>query len=130
MRCGSCLAQVLWAEDDEGDRTLIKEALRQLPYPPTAEFVADGQELLTRLKDDAPGLIVLDLGMPGMGGIETLVRLREEQRRVPVVVFTGHEDRSEAIACRKEGAVDVVQKPTDFLSFRSAVQRIVRHTRW
>ena len=83
------------------------------------------------LAQETPGLVVVDLGMPGMGGLEAIGRVRGTARkRVPVVVFTGHDDRSEAEECRKAGATDVVQKPTDFNSFRSAVQRIVTHTRW
>ena len=128
---GRAVPHILWAEDDEGDRKLIQEALRQLPHPPSTEFVSDGEELLARIEAETPGLVVLDLGMPGMGGLQTLTSLRESgKRRIPVVVFTGHDDRSEAEACRREGAADVVQKPNDFLSFRSAVQRIVVHTRW
>jgi CheY-like chemotaxis protein len=128
---GVAVPHILWAEDDDGDRALIQEAIRQLPYPPETEFVRDGTELLARLADDTPGLVVVDLGMPGMGGLEAIGRVRvTAKKRVPVVVFTGHDDRSEAEACRKAGAADVVQKPTDFNSFRSAVQRIVTHTRW
>lgn len=125
------MPHILWAEDDEGDQKLIQEALRQLPHPPSTEFVRDGAELLARIEEETPGLVVLDLGMPGMGGLEAISRLRKSgKRRIPIVVFTGHEDRSEADECRRQGADDVVQKPTDFLSFRSAVQRIVIHTRW
>lgn len=123
------MSQILWAEDEETDQKLILEALRHLPYRHQADFVQDGIDLLARLETETPGLIVLDLGMPRMGGIETLGRIRNGPRRkVPVVVFTGHDDSAEARECLALGARDVVQKPTDFISFRSAVQRIVQYT--
>lgn len=125
------MPRILWAEDSPEDRALIQEALRQLPYPPQTEFVEDGAQLLKRLEEEPAGLVVLDLGMPGMGGMETLERLREPgRRRVPIVVFTSHDGPGEARQCLSRGARDVIQKPTDFYSFRSAVQRIVTHTAW
>jgi CheY-like chemotaxis protein len=123
------LSQILWAEDEESDQQLILEALRHLPYRHHAEFVLDGVELMARLETESPGLVVLDLGMPRMGGIETLQTLRTgRHRRTPVVVFTGHDDSEEARRCRELGARDVVRKPTDFNEFRSAVQRVVQYT--
>jgi CheY-like chemotaxis protein len=122
------VSQILWAEDSETDQQLILAALRQMPYRHNADFVLDGVDLMARLETDSPGLIVLDLGMPRMGGIETLQQLRAGKRRVPVVVFTGHDDSAEAKECLRLGARDVVQKPTDFNEFRSAVQRIVQYT--
>jgi CheY-like chemotaxis protein len=123
------VSQILWAEDAESDQLLILEALRHLPYRHQAEFVQDGVDLLARLQTETPGLIVLDLGMPRMGGLETLGKIRSDpKRRVPVVVFTGHDDSEEARECLRLGARDVVQKPTDFNEFRSAVQRIVQYT--
>lgn len=123
------MSLILWAEDEASDRLLITEALGHLPYRPSAEFVSDGAELLRRLEEEKPGLIVLDLGLVGMGGMETLKQLKAGPRkRIPVVVFTGHDDPKEAQACFDLGARDVLQKPTDFNSFRGAVQRIVQHT--
>ena len=125
------MSQILWAEDEETDQQLILEALRHMPYRHQADFVRDGVELMARLEAEAPppGLIVLDLGMPRMGGIETLGKIRKGPRRsIPVVVFTGHDDSAEARECLRLGARDVVRKPSDFNEFRSAVQRIVQYT--
>ena len=123
------MSQILWAEDEESDQLLILEALRHLPYRHHAEFVHDGVDLLARLDSETPGLIVLDLGMPRMGGVETLGQIRSgPKRRIPVVVFTGHDDSAESQQCLQLGARDVVRKPTDFNEFRSAVQRIVQYT--
>ena len=124
------MPRILWAEDSPDDQKLIAEALLQLPFPPQAEFVSDGVELLERLGVEKPGLVVLDLGMPRMGGLETLERMQQEHAKVPVVVFTSHDGPGEARQCMSRGARDVIQKPTDFYSFRSAVQRIVNHTAW
>ena len=117
------MPHILWAEDSESDQHLIREALKQLPHPPAVEFVEDGVELLAKLEESKPGLIVLDLSMPRMGGIEVLERLRERKANVGVIVFTAHDGPGEARQCISRGASDVIQKPTAYFEFVGAVPR-------
>lgn len=121
------MGRILWAEDSPDDQRLIREALRNLPDPPHVEFAADGAELLERLPAARPNLLVLDLGMPGMGGMEALERLQAMRVNVGVIVFTSHNGPGEARQCRARGAHDVIQKPTDYYEFVAAIQRIVTH---
>jgi two-component system response regulator MprA len=124
------MARILWAEDSLDDQVLIRAALQNMVEPPEVEFVADGIQLLERVAADRPGLVVLDLGMPRMGGLETLERLQALGLGVGVVVFTSHDGEGEARQCRRRGAHDVIQKPTGFVEFVAAVQRIVSHAAW
>lgn len=124
---GPAMVQILWAEDSLQDRQLIREALHDLRDRPKVTFVADGMQLLERAAQDHPALVVLDLQMPGMDGLEALKRLRADPstRRQPVVVFTSSDRPDEVAACQQLGVRDCVQKPFDFASFVLAVQRVV-----
>lgn len=121
------MVQILWAEDSLQDRQLIREALHDLPNRPKVTFVADGMQLLERAAQERPHLVVLDLQMPGLDGLEALKRLRADPntRRQQVVVFTSSDRPDEVAACHSLGVRDCVQKPFDFASFVAAVQRVV-----
>src|SRR3989442_863355 len=69
------MSGILWAEDNPLDRQLIREALSQVKAPPIT-FVADRVELLESLRVKQPSLVVVDLQMPRMGGLQALEALR------------------------------------------------------
>lgn len=121
------VTQILWAEDSLQDRQLIRAALQDLPRPPKVAFVSDGMQLLERAAHEQPSLVVLDLQMPGLDGLEALKRLRADPatRRQRVVVFTSSDRPDEVDACLRLGVRDCVQKPFDFGAFVAAVQRVV-----
>jgi CheY-like chemotaxis protein len=119
---------ILWAEDDRQDQQLIRAALEDSRPSPDVTFVEDGVSLLQGVGAALPGLVVLDLKMPRMGGLDALRRLREEPatRHVPVVVFSSGSMPDEIAQCRALGVLDAVQKPIEFGAFVAAVQGIVR----
>lgn len=119
---------ILWAEDDRQDQQLIQAALEGARPPPLISFAEDGVTLLEAVGRSPPDLVVLDLKMPRMGGLEALRRLRAEPatRHVPVVVFSSGSLPDEIAQCRGLGVMDTVQKPIEFGLFVSAVQGIVR----
>ncbi len=94
--------RVLVVDDDEVSRYLIRQALRD--FPCSIVEASDGHEALHLLRQLKPGLITLDLGMPGLGGLDILGELRADPRTqtVPVVVITSklltNEDREELSA--------------------------------
>ncbi|HUR61176.1 MAG TPA: response regulator [Candidatus Thermoplasmatota archaeon] len=117
---------ILWAEDAEGDRRLIEMALEEVERRPRIRFVADGHELLRQVATERPDMVVLDLSMPGMAGMEVLQALRREEatKELPVIVFSASQDLEMIAACGRLGAVAIVHKPTNLDSFSKAVQRI------
>ncbi|HUR61990.1 MAG TPA: response regulator [Candidatus Thermoplasmatota archaeon] len=122
--------EILWAEDSPLDQQLLREALHGMEDPPKITFVADGVELLERLRSRAPSLVVVDLKMPRMGGIQALEALRNHPstRGINVVVFSSTNRPEEIAACRKLGA-HCVQKPLDFAGLTPAVHTIVSYAR-
>ena len=119
---------ILWAEDDRQDQQLIRAALEDARPAPRIAFAEDGVALLEAVGRRPPDLVVLNLKMPRMGGLETLRRLRGEPatRYVPVVVFSSGSLPDEIAQCRALGVLDTVQKPIEFGAFVAAVQGLVR----
>jgi CheY-like chemotaxis protein len=117
---------ILWAEDDRQDQQLILAALEDVRPLPRITFAEDGESLLERVPRLLPDLVVLDLKMPRMGGLEALRRLRGEPatRHIPVVIFSSGSLPDEIAQCHRLGVLDVVQKPIEFGAFVSAVQGI------
>ncbi|HEX7078989.1 MAG TPA: response regulator [Candidatus Eisenbacteria bacterium] len=101
---------VLVVDDEESIRCVAWEILRYLGYG--VETVASGQEAIERIEAGLkPDLVLLDMIMPGLGGVETFRRLREMEPTVRVVVATGFTDRTSADALAKEGVNGVLGKP-------------------
>src|SRR5688500_6028380 len=115
-------ADILWAEDNPLDRQLIEEALLDLPGAPRVSFAEDGEELLKMLRTARPALVVLDIKMPRVTGIEALDRMRKDptQHKTPVVIFSSSNQPSEMETCRRLGVLDYVQKPIEFTALQAA----------
>jgi CheY-like chemotaxis protein len=118
--------RILWAEDNEGDRMLIRAALEEAPGA-DVRFVDDGVQFLEALEERRPDLAVLDLRMPRIGGLEALQRVRRDPRHrdLPVAIFSAGNQPEETAACEALGVLAVGHKPVDFREFSAAVQRIV-----
>lgn len=119
--------RVLWAEDNHEDQILIRAALDGMPDPPQVDFADDGADLLARLGRTRPDLVVLDLKMPRIGGLEALRRLRAAPQTAAqrVAVFSAGDHPGETAACLALGALQVVRKPVDFGQFTDAVRQVV-----
>jgi DNA-binding NtrC family response regulator len=104
-------AQVLIVDDDSASRELLEVWVKA--FKCEAVMAGDGQEALAVIRRDPPALVLLDLQMPGMGGIEVLRVLRHERINLPVVVITAHGSIESAVQAMKEGAYDFILKPFD-----------------
>ena len=115
------------------DEAAIRDSLRMTLEYEGYEFIgaATGQEGLALAERDAPDLVLLDVKMPGMDGLEVLDRLHAMNETLPVVVISGHGTISTAVEATKKGAFDFIEKPfaSDrvLVSLRNALdQRLLR----
>lgn len=79
-------------------------------------------ELLARLDAREPGIVITDVRMPGMTGLELVGRLKEEGFGHPVIVLTGHADVTMAVEAMKAGVVDFLEKPFDDQALLGAIE--------
>ncbi len=104
-------ARVLIVDDDAASRELLEVRLRALKYE--VAMAADGREALSAVRRETPALVLLDLQMPRMGGMELLRTLRRDGVDLPVIVITAHGSVESAVEAMKEGAYDFILKPFD-----------------
>ncbi len=112
---------ILIVDDEAGIRQSLEGVLADEGY--SCIHAADGAEALSRIREREPSLVLLDIWMPGMDGIETLRRIREILPRVPVVMMSGHATISTAIRATKEGASDFIEKPLEIETVLNSVRR-------
>ena len=113
--------RVLVVDDDAASRRLLDVRLRALDCQ--VVMAADGQEALGAISRVAPELVLLDLQMPRMNGMEVLRKLRNDSLLVPVIVITAHGSIETAVEAMKEGAYDFITKPVDANHFDIVVRK-------
>jgi two-component system response regulator AtoC len=120
-------AKVLLVEDDTDVGELVRDALRKRGYD--ADYVASAAAALERLRDDEFDVVLSDVHMEGLSGIELCERTRASHPDVPVVLLTGQSSLDTAIAAIRAGAYDFVTKPIQLDALAAAVSRAVEHRR-
>jgi DNA-binding NtrC family response regulator len=102
---------VLVVDDDAASRRLLDVRLRAMGCD--VATAADGREALAAIQHEVPALMLLDLQMPRMGGMELLRALRKGGVDLPVIVITAYGSIEAAVEAMKEGAFDFLPKPFD-----------------
>jgi DNA-binding NtrC family response regulator len=102
--------RLLVVDDEEPVRLLLRDAFGASYTVVTA---ADGYEALTELREARPTVVLLDMLMPGMDGVETLERIQAFDPTIPVIMLTANQDADRARATLVAGAFDYVRKPFD-----------------
>ncbi len=121
---------ILIADDDPAGRRVIESVLMNQGYE--LEFATNGREVLKKAAELKPDLILLDIMMPEMDGMEVCQRLRKDKElaEVPVVMVTALDDRNTRIASLDMGADDFITKPFDRAELRARVRSITRLNRY
>jgi two-component system response regulator AtoC len=118
--------RILIADDDAGTVALLTDLLTEDGY--TVESVATGTEVLDRLQVDSRyDLLLVDVQMPGVNGLDLLERLRSASNDIPVIMITAHGTSSIAIRAMQMGAYDYLQKPFDINEVSLIVRRLFEH---
>lgn len=115
--------KVLLIDDDEDVRRDYARVLRRLGF--TAECAPDGQEAIERLERSTYDVIISDLEMPRMGGLELLRAVRQHDLDVPVVLMTGRPDLSSAMGAVEYGAFRYLTKPVDIVQLGELLRRAI-----
>lgn len=127
---------ILLVEDNPNDEMLTLRALKKHGLVNSVDVARDGAEALDYLfcqgayadrdPEQLPQLVLLDLKLPKITGLQVLKRIRENPRTrlLPVVALTTSDEEKDLVACYGLGANSYVRKPVDFLQFMDAVRQL------
>ena len=100
---------VLIVDDEKNIRRTFKMVLESDGYE--VSLAETGEEALELCREERPDLVVLDVKLPGIGGIETLQSLKKSEPELPVIMISGHGTIATAVEATRHGAFDFVEKP-------------------
>ncbi|MEM5769087.1 MAG: response regulator, partial [Bacillota bacterium] len=115
------MQSILVIDDEKNMRWVLERGLKDCGH--RIDTAASGLEGLERAKLHEPDLVILDLKMPGIDGLETLKRLKELYPRLPVVMTTAHGTVETAIEAMKCGAADYIIKPFDLEEMKIVIEK-------
>ena len=112
---------ILIVDDEASIRKSLEGVLSDEGY--SCALASDGADALAQLQSLHPSLVLLDIWMPGMDGIETLRRMKAARPETPVIMMSGHATISTAIKATKVGASDFIEKPLELELVLNAIRR-------
>jgi len=127
---------ILLVEDNPQDEMLILRAFKRINLANEINVVRDGQQALdylfaegefaNRTGANLPTVVLLDIGLPRLSGLEVLARLRADPRTrlLPIVILTSSDEEEDRISSYMKGANSFVRKPLDFGEFAETVSRL------
>ena len=120
---------VFLADDDDDDRLLFSDVLKELPSAVELTVAKDGEDLMTLLGKQAqmPDILFLDLNMPLKNGFECLdeIRKNEKYKNLPVIIFSTSSQPSAIDQVFKAGAHLYVRKPNDFTNLKKVIHHVL-----
>ncbi len=117
--------RILVVDDEVNARTALAELLRDEGYD--VETAADAFKALGKYEDFAPHLVLTDLKMPGMDGIELVKKIRSFEDPAAVVVMTAFGAVQSALDAMRAGAIEYLTKPLNFDELRVVIERVLGH---
>lgn len=112
---------VLIVDDDETTRTQLENELRRSYFNPTS--VSDGQSALKILEAASTDLVLLDVKLPDIDGIELLGKIKQQNPACEVIIMTGYGGEEIAISALRKGAIDYLEKPLNMTELSAALGR-------
>jgi len=117
--------RILVVDDEAGTRTALKELLTTQGY--TVVTAEDGEVALERIVELPPDIIVTDLDMPKVNGLELLTQVRERSEQLPVIVVTSATEIRSAVDAMRAGAENYLTKPIDYDELNLAIGRAIEN---
>jgi DNA-binding NtrC family response regulator len=121
------ISYTIFIVDDE--QTIRKSVSMALEDRYVVKTFIKAEEALKAMQDGMPDLVLLDIGLPGMNGIEALARIRDLSHECIVIMITAYEDAPTVIAAMKQGAYDYVIKPLDLDALEASIRRALETVR-
>lgn len=115
--------KILVVDDQMGVRRLLFEAFKEEGYD--VEMAASGHEAITKVKETVPALILMDMKMPGMNGLEALREIRKFNQEISVIMMTAYGELEIVTQAMKLGVKEYITKPFDLNELKQLVQKIV-----
>lgn len=112
-------------DDDRSIRWVLERALTKQGHQCTV--FENGESLLRRIQHSSPDVIISDVRMDGMDGLQLLGRLKEEHPDIPVIIMTAHSDLDSAVSSFQGGAFEYLPKPFDVDEALALVDRAIEH---
>jgi len=116
--------KILIVDDDRAVRDALRRVLALASYD--IDCAADGGEALEKLSHVVPDAVVLDIGMPGIDGLEVCRRLRHNGNRVPILILTARVEVADRVAGLDAGADDYLIKPFDVEELKARLRALMR----
>jgi two-component system nitrogen regulation response regulator GlnG len=118
-------ATVWRVDDDRSIRWVLEKAISGSGL--ATEVFESGDALLRKIKREQPDVIISDIRMPGIDGLEMLEQLQSDYSSIPTIIMTAHSDLDSAVASYQGGAFEYLPKPFDIDEAVALVQRAVQH---
>jgi DNA-binding NtrC family response regulator len=115
------MPRILIVDDDAGQRSLLDSFLRGQGFEIIA--VSSGEQALDTLGKQDVTMIISDVRMPGISGLETLRRARKDHPTLPVLLVTAYADIRDAVGAMRDGAVNYLEKPIDLDELLASVRK-------
>lgn len=119
--------RILLAEDESELANWLVRALEQGGFQ--VDWVNDGRMVRVSLKATRYDALILDLGLPGLGGHDVLANLREADHRLPVLILTARDSLMERVSTLREGADDFLAKPFELAELEARLVALIRRAR-
>lgn len=122
---------LLYADDDDDDRLLLENVIENIAPDITVKTVIDGYSTLEFLKKKTPplpSLLVLDMNMPGLSGLDVIERIKENEKykNLQIIVFSTSSNQGDIKECYDHG-IDFFTKPHDIAEFERIVLRMLEY---
>ena len=115
--------QILVVDDDAGQRSLLESFLGGQGFKIIT--ASSGETALTVLDSQSVGMVISDVRMSGISGLEALRRVRQKHPRLPVLLVTAYPEVRDAVVAMKDGAVNYLEKPIDLDELLASVHQAV-----
>jgi DNA-binding response OmpR family regulator len=117
--------KILLVDDEQEFVETLSERIKMREHD--SEVALDGEQALKKMEDEIPDVVVLDLKMPGIDGMEVLRRIRKAYPKVQVIMLTGHGSEKDEEEARKLGAFEYLEKPVEIDKLMKKIKKAYKN---